>query len=108
MIGTPYLWPSAGLDPGGLQHMLVLGAVVSPKLPAEKGEHLVQHQAGLGHVGPAGGDLTSSIFCSVFLGTSILGTVFLIPFVLRKGCNRLYWVRLFSLVYTWWTRFLQV
>ena len=62
----------------------------------------------LGHVGAAGEELTSSIFCLVFLSTSILGTVFLIPLVSRKGCNRFYWVRLFSLVYTWWTRFLRV
>jgi hypothetical protein len=33
--------------------------------------------------------------------------VFLISFVSRKGCNRFYWVRLFSLVDTWYTRFLR-
>ena len=44
------LWPSAGLDPGGLQHRLVLGAVVLPKLLKEEGEHLGQQQVGLGLV----------------------------------------------------------
>ena len=28
--------------------------------------------------------------------------------VLRKGFGRFYWMCLFSLVYTWWTRFLRV
>ena len=41
-------------------------------------------------------------------GYSIGRSVFLIPLVSRKGCNRLYWVHLFSLVYKWWTRFLRV
>ena len=112
------LWPLSGLDTGGLPSRLVLGAVVSPRLPPEKGEHLAQHQAALGpvlgdggpregaqvtfsateilsmvaccslgHVGGPGEDLTSSIFCPVFLRTSILGNVFPISFVSRKGCN---------------------
>ena len=32
-----------------------MGAVVSPKLPAEKGKHLAQHQPGLGPVLGNGG-----------------------------------------------------
>ena len=38
---------------------------------------------------------------------SLGNLVFLIFFVSRKGCNRFYWVRLFSLVDTWYTRFLR-
>ena len=40
--------------------------------------------------------------------TLLTVTVFLIPLVLREGCNRFYWRCLFSLVYIWWTRFLGV
>ena len=62
----------------------------------------------LGHVGAAGEDLTSSFFCLVFLSTYLLRTVFLIPLVSRKGCNRFYRTCLFSLVYALMTWFLRV
>ena len=52
------LWLLAILAPGGRQSWLILGAVVSLELPAEQGEHLAQHQPGLGPVlddaGPRG------------------------------------------------------
>ena len=69
MIGTPYLWPSACLDPGGLQHRLVLGAVVPPKLPEDEGEHLGQQQVGLGIVL---GVLDMAACCSGFLESTRL------------------------------------
>ena len=49
-----------------------------------------------------------SFQCAVCSVKCAVCSVFLIPLISRKGCNRFYWVRLFSLVYTWWTLFLRV
>ena len=52
----------------------------------------------LGHVGAAGEELTSSIFCLVFLSTSILGTFFPNLHGLRREVIIFYWYVYFSLV----------
>ena len=54
---------------------------------------------GVGDCGSVMWQLTVMVACSffvqVFFHTCILGTVFLISLVSRKGCNRFYWMRLF-------------
>ena len=47
--------PLTGISTGGLPSQLVLGAVVLPWLPAEKGERLAPHYPGLGPVLGEGG-----------------------------------------------------
>ena len=43
-------WPLTGLNPGGLPSRGVLGVVVTPRLPAEKGNCLAHHKPGPGSV----------------------------------------------------------